>query len=554
MAITRTITQVYVGPSAAGQILAPTINIGGLGVPAAMAGTYSGDGIFGGDSLTAGTASNGYRVAQAMDLSTRKYVGICAAFESMSLPNLATHANGGIRIIFQDGSGNWAAYTMTGGDVGQFQPSSESAFAGFVGFASNDLSNSLTWWIERDVAPVFNSGVLDWSDIVAYEIHFRYAASARGQLAIGRFVTSDIPVHTGTAGSAGVLRDATNLYGLPGGALWSFPWVAKRPTLYFQGASQQPIYLSLGLQVGDGATTTTATITNRSITFAPMWVDNSATLEVPNSAFLLTTSRLLDIFQSATDSFTLSDCLVSTTRLWGVVVRGSTAGIIAMPRNQFVTYSRMELGHATPTDCIWDGGTVPIQVTVDTVITRGIVRNATAGGLTIVGAPGNYATKLDATFSNNAVYDIAMGSGGAGTYILMGAKVNSGYTLKLHNNSATNDITVEISPGITYSTSTAGGAITVVAAPATLTIAANISLVGAEIRIYDLDNSPAGSLGTELSGTESAPSATYAYAGTGGNLVWLQILAAGYEEFGQELTLPTTSTTFTAILRLDTNA
>jgi hypothetical protein len=515
MTITRTITQVYVGPSAAGQILAPTINVGGLGVPAAMAGTFSTESIFGGDSLTAGTTSNGYRVEEAMDLSTRKYVGICAAYEAMFLPNLATYADGGIRITFQDGSGNWAAYTMTGSDVGQYRGGAESAFASYNGFAANDQSTSITWWIERDVAPIYSSGVLDWSDIAAYEIHFRYVTATRGQIAVGRFVTSDIPTHTGTASSAGVLPDITEIYGYPGSGLWSFPWVAKKPTLYFQGAAQQPTYLSLGLQIGDGSTPTTVTINNRSLTFAPLWEDNSATFEVPNSAFLLTTPRLIDIFQSATDNVTLSDCLVSTTRLWGIVVRGSTAGISAMPRNQFVKYSRMELGHSTPTDSLWDGGTAPIQVTADTVITRGTVRNATAGGLTIVGAPGNYATKLDATFSGNALYDIAMGSGGAGAYILTGAKVNSGYTLKLHNNSATNGITVEIAAGVATSTTTAGGAVTVVAPAVYQSVTVTGFPAGSRVQIYDTTNSVA-----LFNGTASGSDANGSTVVSGTSAVW----------------------------------
>ena len=86
-----------------------------------------------------------------------------------------------------------------------------------------------------------------------------------------------------------------------------------------------------------------------------------------------------------------------------------------------------------------------------------------------------------------------------------------------------------------------------------LTIAANVSLAGAEIRIYDLDNTPAGSLGTELTGTESNSGATFGYAGAAGNSVWIQILAAGYVEFGQSLVLPAFDSTFTATLIPDTN-
>ena len=87
-----------------------------------------------------------------------------------------------------------------------------------------------------------------------------------------------------------------------------------------------------------------------------------------------------------------------------------------------------------------------------------------------------------------------------------------------------------------------------------LTIAAQVSLVGAEIRIYDLDNSPAGSLGTELAGVESCGDATFPYIGAAGNLVWVQIMLAGYREFGQSLVFPASDATFSAILTVESDA
>lgn len=87
-----------------------------------------------------------------------------------------------------------------------------------------------------------------------------------------------------------------------------------------------------------------------------------------------------------------------------------------------------------------------------------------------------------------------------------------------------------------------------------LTIAAQVSLVGAEIRIYDLDNSPAGSLGTELAGIESCGDATFPYIGAAGNSVWVQIMLAGYREFGQSLVFPASDSTFTAVLVVETDA
>jgi hypothetical protein len=87
----------------------------------------------------------------------------------------------------------------------------------------------------------------------------------------------------------------------------------------------------------------------------------------------------------------------------------------------------------------------------------------------------------------------------------------------------------------------------------TTTLMANTSLVGAEIRIYDLNNIPTGSLGTELAGTESCGSATFAFQTNGGNQVWIQIMLAGYEEFGLDYTVGSSDTTLPVTLIADNN-
>jgi len=87
----------------------------------------------------------------------------------------------------------------------------------------------------------------------------------------------------------------------------------------------------------------------------------------------------------------------------------------------------------------------------------------------------------------------------------------------------------------------------------TLTISAPVSLVGAEIRIYDMDDT-LPNLGTELAGTETHNAATYAFSGSASNVIWIQIMLAGYEEFGQEITMPSASGGFTALLKKELNA
>jgi hypothetical protein len=89
----------------------------------------------------------------------------------------------------------------------------------------------------------------------------------------------------------------------------------------------------------------------------------------------------------------------------------------------------------------------------------------------------------------------------------------------------------------------------------TVTIAAQVSLVGSEIRVYDMDNNPAGSLGTELSGTESCPTSTYEYVGESGNTIWVQIMKDGYIEFGQSIVIPEVSAyTYSVTLQQDLSA
>lgn len=91
---------------------------------------------------------------------------------------------------------------------------------------------------------------------------------------------------------------------------------------------------------------------------------------------------------------------------------------------------------------------------------------------------------------------------------------------------------------------------------AVLTLEANASLSGAEIRIYDLDELAVNNLGTELAGTESCAGSTFTYFydfGYSPNVVWIQVMAPGYEEYGQRYTLPTRDTTLSVILQAELN-
>ncbi len=153
---------------------------------------------------------------------------------------------------------------------------------------------------------------------------------------------------------------------------------------------------------------------------------------------------------------------------------------------------------------------------------------------------------------------------GTHTYKLSGTKIdctNAGDydfantvfsgTVELVNSSG-GAVTMALPAGTSYTNT--GPNITVTVPSLTTTIAANVSLAGAEVRIYDMDNTPAGSLGTELAGTESCPGSTFGFVATAGNTVWVQIMLAGYKEFGQSMVTPAASTTYTYTLRGEVNA
>ena len=120
-------------------------------------------------------------------------------------------------------------------------------------------------------------------------------------------------------------------------------------------------------------------------------------------------------------------------------------------------------------------------------------------------------------------------------------------------NNSGRHIDLTILGGDTPSVRNIGASTTTIIIPeVTLTIKAPVSLVGAEIRIYDMDET-LPYLGTELSGTESHDATTYSYGGSAGNVIWIQIMKDGYKEFGQEYTIPEVNTEFMALLIKETN-
>jgi hypothetical protein len=86
----------------------------------------------------------------------------------------------------------------------------------------------------------------------------------------------------------------------------------------------------------------------------------------------------------------------------------------------------------------------------------------------------------------------------------------------------------------------------------TITLSANVSLAGAEVRIYE--NASGDYIGDEVVGTESNPDSTYAFEYPSGDTVVIQILKSGYVEYIQAITVPESDFTLPISLVADINA
>ena len=167
------------------------------------------------------------------------------------------------------------------------------------------------------------------------------------------------------------------------------------------------------------------------------------------------------------------------------------------------------------------GNTSPIEVPSNANDATFIVKGSTAGGIEITGAAGDYSgikADLDPSIVGN---DITLGSGGAGTYDLTGISASS--SINVHNSSAINSVTVQLDPGVTATTSTAGGSIVVdnqivVSVSVTVRDQSTKGLIEGAVVYLEADTGGSAAPGTvilnQTTGVDGLASTTFAVSGT----------------------------------------
>ena len=452
------------------------------------------------DTTTIVTGRYGMRITfpSALDFSSSDFVRF--RLESTlygPADTTDTIANGGWRVIFVDGSGNYSGFNLYGSNVPNYSASNAGFQDGFfVAYAAYDN----TWFIEKDRTPDISSGTVDWSNVVACEVTAKTTSSARKQVGLSRVARRSSVSFTGTETLETVRSAAVGATS----SIQSLKLVQRSP--YFQFGASTVVYSSmLGLVVGNGSTATNWTDSSFQLGFENTY-DKSPTYRSTGPWVQLDDSntRLLKVNQSASDVLDISDFSIASAAWWQWELTGS--GTATCERGQFWRFNAFSAAHGTYTDCVWDGGESAVDCSSSTVITRGTVRNGVGHGIKITGAAGDYSD-LSITFDNNSTYDIELGYGGAGTYDLSAISVNGSYTLKIHNDSATNAIVVAVPGTVATSTSTAGGSITISTPGVYQEVIVSGFTAGSRIQIYDttsnteLFNGTASAGNTVISGT-----------------------------------------------------
>ena len=427
-----------------------------------------------------------YTLSASTDFSGRKFVSWQFAandFGRAYADDVDTLANGGWQVLFIDSVGNYSVYNWNGSDIcnsndpGGFTSSREVGSSGPV-----DRGNIVI--IDMSRAPDASSGTLDWTDIVAVEWHSNSIVSDDILISFGRLRVFDFPIVTDGDVSNPADYEFLNAQQSNWPDDGDTTRLFDKPTLTFLGAKGLPYTVLYGMQIGDG---TTATRWEQSFGQSAWFPSRDAisaniTKEYYAAAYQGAggsgQDRAILINQSASDyvaftSHTFSGASWADNE-YNITVTGSSSGTCLFATCNIEGAGIVTLAHADATECVFDRCVSVVYGSG--ALTDAIIRGGLTGckGLVIPGAAGDYSA-LTIRFNNNTTHDIELGSGGAGAYDLSGISVASGYTLKIHNDSATNAITVTVPSGITTSTSTAGGTITVNTPPASTTInAANI--------------------------------------------------------------------------------
>ena len=398
---------------------------------------------------------------------------------------IKTHDEGGMVLLIIDSAGNYKGWNVYGSDIENYSPGGSNSQGWFNSYQSGDAT--VDFMLKLDTQPEYQSSTLPtMNDIVAVEIHVNPKTSAgnRGwELYLNDLQLIDTPTATGPFVFQDVTDEYTSMTRYTNSSedfrIWNGQIV--NPTK-LSSSYQTAIFPKVGLNLGDGSTETTASIEDVSVGLWNLHQDSPAFATV-GRVIIIDTPRLHRINQSATDNINLKSYTFTSSSQVGFICEGDPNGTLVLENCLIARSDLTQLGHGSYTDTQFVDSKTPVEVTDLTSLSGCVFRDGDYG-IKLLAGPGNYSS-LGMRFGGISIHDIEIGSGGAGSYDLSGVSLSDGDTLKIHNDSV-NDIEVILPPGMTYSTTSDGGAISVVSPPTTYTIEAPNILELSRVQIVNV--------------------------------------------------------------------
>jgi hypothetical protein len=217
---------------------------------------------------------------------------------------------------------------------------------------------------------------------------------------------------------------------------------------------------------------------------------------------------MLTINQSASDVVTFRDGRWSgyDGGDWSWLCTGNTSGDCNVISCSIFDAKFARLGHSNNTGVSYTR-VDDVEVTTNSVMSSCFITRSEGKGLYVTGGPGDYSN-IDVILQDEiATNHVTIADGAAGDYTLTG--LSAGHTVNIHNESATSAITVFVGSGLSYTTTTAGGVVTVSSPPVAVTVTVLDQITKAPIEnaaVYI----EAGAIGGMVQGTEIANGLTNA--------------------------------------------
>lgn len=427
------------------------------------------------------------------DFTQARYIWFQLAYERFNAPLwYDTLANGWLRILFEDGSWNWARYNIGWVDIFEWAQT-QGSFQAFTQMGASTWAETwMVFVIDRNRTPDAESVTsINWTDVDYIETHIKGDGTRTVDLFLWRINVADIPeIINWDVSTPWTYQDFTDY-----AADWSNDGdtsrLFRKPWVDYAGANGLPTVCLYGLSIWDGTTATRFDDSTFSLAFYPSRDAQENSPSTISWGYMAAfngddnNERIHTINQSASDVVLLTGGTYSGVDHPGGEytwkVEGSTSGTCTITNCSFFRATEIALAHATATWCIFDD-CEQVTITADTTLTGWIIRNCAGNGLYTAAAAGDFSDIGVEFKSSNSNYDLTIDPPATGTWDFSWISVESWHTLVVRNESASTAITVTVPAGISTSTSTAGGTVTIQQATDTFTI--NSSEASSFIQIF----------------------------------------------------------------------